>query len=153
MERAFAIFSSGRVLQPVKTDVTSCCFCANCSGFSRGDTVRSFPFCERTPDCKRDCGCLPKRSMRLFAPWGWERSAVTTSTSTLCARRNCVALSSNLAAARADRMIEQPSLSQSLCHSGTDARRSSGNQSCRIRIIKRTVHIRFLFRGVGVINC
>jgi peptidoglycan/xylan/chitin deacetylase (PgdA/CDA1 family) len=67
MERAFATFLSDRVLQPAKIDITSCCFCANCTGFSRGDIVRFFPFWKRTRGRKRGCDCLPKRSMRLFA--------------------------------------------------------------------------------------
>ena len=41
------------------------------------------------------------------------------------------------------------SLSQRLCHSGTDARRGSGNQSCRIRIVKRVVHMVFSFVELG----
>ena len=54
--------------------VTSFCFCANFSGFSRGDSVRFFLFCERTPDCKRDCGCLSNINAFICrsppTPWG-----------------------------------------------------------------------------------
>ena len=65
MERAFATFSFDSVLQPVRTDGASFCFCANFCGFLRGGSVGFFPFRERITGLQTGLRTLSQRSMHV----------------------------------------------------------------------------------------